>query len=35
MSLMSEALRSTKGRVVLGVIVAWAGFQLWLRLLPR
>lgn len=32
MSLMSEALRSTKGRVVLGVIAAWLAFQLWLTL---
>jgi len=32
MSLASEALRSTKGRVVLGVIAAWLGFQLWLTL---
>jgi hypothetical protein len=30
MSLVSEALRSAKGRIVLGVIVAWALFQLWL-----
>lgn len=32
MSLASESLRSTKGRVVLGVIAAWAGFQIWLTL---
>ncbi len=32
MSLASEVLRSTKGRVVLGVIAVWAGFQLWLTL---
>ena len=30
MSLVSEALRSPKGRIVLGVIAAWALFQLWL-----
>lgn len=32
MSLASEALRSTKGRVVLGVVAAWLCFQLWLTL---
>jgi len=32
MSLVSEVLRSNKGRVVLGVVAAWAGFQLWLTL---
>lgn len=32
MSLASEALRSTKGRVVLGVLAAWLCFQLWLTL---
>jgi hypothetical protein len=32
MNLVSEVLRSNKGRVVLGVIIAWAGFQLWLTL---
>ena len=32
MSLASEVLRSTKGRVVLGAIAAWASFQLWLTL---
>jgi len=32
MSLVSEVLRSNKARAVLGVIVAWAGFQLWLTL---
>lgn len=32
MTLMSEALRSTKGRAVLGVAAAWLGFQLWLTL---
>ncbi|MDE2378218.1 hypothetical protein [Bradyrhizobium sp.] len=32
MNLVSETLRSTKGRVVLGVIAAWALFQLWLTL---
>ena len=30
MSLISEALRSPKGRIVLGVAAAWALFQLWL-----
>ena len=32
MSLVSEALGSSKVRIVLGVIAAWAGFQLWLTL---
>jgi hypothetical protein len=32
MSLVLDALRSTRARVVLGVIVAWALFQLWLTL---
>ena len=32
MSLVSEILRSNKGRVVVAVILAWAGFQLWLTL---
>ena len=32
MSLASEALRSTKGRFVLGVAAAWLCFQLWLTL---
>jgi hypothetical protein len=32
MSLLSEALRSTKGRIVLGVVVVWAAFQIWLTL---
>lgn len=32
MSLASEALRSTKGRVALGVVATWLGFQLWLTL---
>jgi hypothetical protein len=32
MSLVLEAARSSKGRVVGGVIVAWAVFQLWLTL---
>ena len=32
MSLVSETLRSAKGRIVLGVIVAWGAFQLWLTL---
>jgi hypothetical protein len=32
MSLISEALRSPKGRFVLGVIAAWALFQLWLTI---
>ena len=32
MSLMLDAVRSTRARVVLGVIIAWALFQLWLTL---
>ena len=32
MSLTSDALRSTRGRCILGVAAAWAGFQLWLTL---
>ena len=32
MSLVPDALRSNKFRIVLGVIAAWAGFQLWLTL---
>ena len=32
MSLISAVLNSNKGRIVLGVIIAWAGFQLWLTL---
>ena len=32
MSLVSEVLHSNKGRIFLGVIIAWAGFQLWLTL---
>ena len=32
MSLVSDVLGSNKARVVLGVIIAWAGFQLWLTL---
>ena len=32
MSLVSDAVRSTRARVVLGVIAAWAIFQLWLTL---
>ena len=32
MSLVSEVLGSNKGRIVLGVTIAWAGFQLWLTL---
>jgi hypothetical protein len=32
MSLISAILNSSKGRVVLGVITAWAGFQIWLTL---
>jgi hypothetical protein len=32
MSLVLEAVRSNKGRVVGGVFVAWAVFQLWLTL---
>ncbi|MBB4395020.1 MULTISPECIES: hypothetical protein [unclassified Bradyrhizobium] len=30
MSIASDALRSPKGRIVLGTIAAWALFQLWL-----
>ncbi len=32
MNLLAAILRSNKGRVVLGVIAAWAGFQIWLTL---
>ena len=32
MSIASEVLRSPKGRIVLGVIAAWALFQLWLTI---
>jgi len=32
MSVFSDGLRSTKGRVILGVVAAWLGFQLWLTL---
>ena len=32
MSLVSEVVRSTQGRVVLGVDRGWLGFQLWLTL---
>jgi hypothetical protein len=32
MSLIGEAARSTKGRLVIGVVMAWAIFQLWLTL---
>jgi hypothetical protein len=32
MSIASNVLRSSKGRVVLGVIAAWALFQLWLTI---
>ncbi|CCD91102.1 hypothetical protein BRAO375_1350005 [Bradyrhizobium sp. ORS 375] len=32
MSLLLQALNSTRGRVVLGVIAAYGGFQLWLTL---
>ncbi|MBR0955953.1 hypothetical protein [Bradyrhizobium japonicum] len=32
MSIASEALRSPKGRIVLGAIAAWALFQLWLTI---
>ena len=32
MSLVSEVLGSNKGRIVLSVIIAWAGFQLWLTM---
>ena len=32
MSLVSDAVRSTRARAVLAVIVAWALFQLWLTL---
>ncbi|SCB54237.1 hypothetical protein GA0061098_102467 [Bradyrhizobium shewense] len=30
MSIASDVLRSSKGRIVLGAIAAWALFQLWL-----
>ena len=32
MNLLAAILRSNKGRIVLGVIAAWAGFQIWLTL---
>jgi hypothetical protein len=32
MSLIAEAASSTKGRLVIGVVLAWAAFQLWLTL---
>jgi hypothetical protein len=32
MSLIGEAVRSTRGRLVIGAVVAWAAFQLWLTL---
>ncbi|MEY9183174.1 hypothetical protein ABIG06_004755 [Bradyrhizobium sp. USDA 326] len=32
MSIASEALRSSKVRIVLGAIAAWALFQLWLTI---
>ena len=32
MSIASAALRSPKGRIVLGAIAAWALFQLWLTI---
>jgi hypothetical protein len=32
MSITSEALRSNKGRFIVGVVAAWLGFQLWLTL---
>lgn len=32
MSIASDVLRSSKGRVVLGVIAAWTLFQLWLTI---
>ena len=32
MSIVREAVNSTRGRVVIGAIVAWAAFQLWLTL---
>ncbi len=32
MNLLSGVLHSTKGRVILGVIAVWAGFQIWLTL---
>jgi hypothetical protein len=32
MSMTSEALRSNKGRFILGVVATWLGFQLWLTL---
>jgi hypothetical protein len=31
-SIVREAVNSTRGRVVIGAIVAWAAFQLWLTL---
>ena len=30
--MVRETVSSTRGRVVIGVIVAWAAFQLWLTL---
>ena len=30
--MVREAVSSTRGRVVIGVIAAWAAFQLWLTL---
>jgi hypothetical protein len=30
MNLIGEAARSTRGRLVIGAVVAWAAFQLWL-----
>ncbi|MGJ5175725.1 hypothetical protein ACQR16_02495 [Bradyrhizobium oligotrophicum] len=32
MSLLLQALNSTRGRIVIGVIAAYCGFQLWLTL---
>ena len=32
MSMVGEALRSTRGRIAIGTVVAWACFQLWLTL---
>ena len=30
MSMVGEALRSTRGRIAIGTVIAWACFQLWL-----
>lgn len=32
MSIVSEALRAPRGRIVLGAMAAWALFQLWLTI---